>query len=481
LTDDREVAQLPEMGEPAYAHFGPSRVLVLRGEKSLRLQLWDLGGAEPVLRFKDEHVHHCHFRPDGKLLALAHENGSISVYDLATGAWVHQLKELEIVRRAAVRLHPTEPFVAVFSYFHRPVQVRDLRTGAVVAQLMPPWHNQGTCAWSPDGRTLAVPQGDLGGKIQLLAFDPAAPARLDELRLLECPETKGGIGVCYNPAGDRLAAWGWSGVVHLFDPFTGQRLFSTHSLRAPPPGTYLRFDRTGQRLVAALRGEQRERIGLWSVADHREYRSLVHSGGGEAYGEPAIHRGGELAAIGLKNGVALFDIATGRELAHPAIRKDQTTVRFDGTGSLLTNGFEGFFRWPVRPNPGNPRRLFAGPPERLRFNPARGPIAASRDGRVIAQCMWSGYGEEAFAGGWILHPNAPTPRRVDAGQSTRLCSVSPDGRWVAFGGPYLGAGRAAINVYDRSVPLPTHAIVHLHDGPFFRRKRSLVGTLTRDV
>src|SRR5262249_18857272 len=49
----------------------------------------------------------------------------------------------------------------------------------------------------------------------------------------------------------------------------------------------------------------------------------------------------------------------------------------------------------------------------------------------------------AYAGGWILHPNSPTPRRVDAGESMNWTSVTPDGRWVAFGihgGP--------IRVYD---------------------------------
>jgi hypothetical protein len=46
--------------------------------------------------------------------------------------------------------------------------------------------------------------------------------------------------------------------------------------------------------------------------------------------------------------------------------------------------------------------------------------------------MFRGSGMAAYAGGWILHPNAPTPRRVDAGLAMNWTSVSPDGRWVAF-------------------------------------------------
>jgi tetratricopeptide (TPR) repeat protein len=153
-----------------------------------------------------------------------------------------------------------------------------------------------------------------------------------------------------------------------------------------------------------------------------------------------------LAAIGRADGLTLFDVATGRELARLAISREHW-VGFDRT-SLLTNGFEGFFRWPVRPDKATPERLIVGPPERLPFSPGHSSIAASLDGRVIAQSMWSGYGDEAFAGGWILHPDSPTPRQVQAKASIGSCSVSPDGRWVAFGGPHLAGDHGAINVYE---------------------------------
>jgi WD40 repeat protein len=62
---------------------------------------------------------------------------------------------------------------------------------------------------------------------------------------------------------------------------------------------------------------------------------------------------------------------------------------------------------------------------------------------VIAQAMYAGYGEAPYAGGWILHPSNPQPRRVQAGTSTGPSSVSPDGRFVAFG---VHAQR--VNVYE---------------------------------
>jgi WD40 repeat protein len=39
---------------------------------------------------------------------------------------------------------------------------------------------------------------------------------------------------------------------------------------------------------------------------------------------------------------------------------------------------------------------------------------------------------QKFAGGWILHPNSPTPCRVDPGRPIGVCTVSPDGSFVGF-------------------------------------------------
>jgi serine/threonine protein kinase/WD40 repeat protein len=432
VVDDREVCRLPEFGEPPWASFGSGGMLAVGG-RSGRFQLWDVSGSQPALRFAERNVNYYgwHFRDGGGLLGLVHGDGGISIYDTATCTRLHQLAPTEIDPDLRVNLHPTGPFVAAYSYFHNVVQVRDLRSGAVVASALPPWSGgNGHCAWSPDGRTLLVSQGD-GGKIQEYAFDSVAPA-LRPTRTLQSPMEQGSPYIFFHPTGDRFVSRGWSNHVVLFDVLSGQPLFSTHAL---PSATGLRFDRTGERLAAARVGTRNDRIGLWSFAGGLEYRYLVHAGDQKstAYyaNGPTVHPGGRLAAIGLTDGVAIFDLETGSELAH--ILSGNVCAQFDGAGNLLTNGFEGCFRWPVRPDQANPTRLVVGPPAPLPFHPGDREIAASRDGRVIAQSMWAGYGMEPFAGGWILHPDAPAPRLVNAGKTTGWCSVSPDGRWVAFG------------------------------------------------
>jgi serine/threonine protein kinase/WD40 repeat protein len=443
VADDVEIGRLPEMGETTHAWFGPGRLLVVRGETSKRCQLWDLSGPEPRLVHEGNHGGQGPiFRSDGRLMALAHRDGSISVHETDTGKRRHLLAPDGIMRDPHPSLHPTRPLVALSSYWSGLVLVRDLNSGAALVTLSPPWHWSGTCTWSPDGSTVAVSEGDNGNRIHLYAFDPATPA-LRLTRVLHRSERTGGVYVRFNPAGDRLVTHGWGRVVDLFDVSTGRLLFSTKPL---PLGTAsFHFDRTGARLGATRVGPKGDEIGLWTVADAREYRAVVCDGVRQRYSDfpPAVGPNGRLAALGMTDGVALWDLETGRQVAFVQVPGGGGYVCFDGAGNLFTNSFAGCFRWPVRPDAAKPVRLIVGPPERLPFNRGHLAIATSSDGRVLAQGMFCGYGMQPYAGGWILHPNSPRPRRVLDGISAIYCSVSPDGRLAAFGG-FL----PAVHVYD---------------------------------
>jgi serine/threonine protein kinase/tetratricopeptide (TPR) repeat protein/WD40 repeat protein len=432
VADDVEIARLPDLGETAAAGFGPGRLLVFYNGSSRRVQLWDLAGPDPVRRLNPRPGDtDWNFRADGKLFALGNHDGSLKVYATDTGDCRYRLPARSITKNPIPALHPTEPVVAICSYYRFPFfQIRDVRTGAVQVSQTLPWRNSGMCAWSPDGRTLAVAEGE-GGRCHLYAFDPAARS-LRLTRVLRGQST-GGTAIAFNPAGDRLATWGWNGKVNLFDVHTGRSLFCTPAVKGIG---VLHFDPTGKRLAAAQVGARLERIGVWSIADAREYRALLHDGPGQSHPYawwPAIHPNGRLAAQSFTNGLALYDLETGNELAFVKVPRGVGNVCFDGAGRLITNGFGGLFRWPVRPDPTQPGRLTIGPPERLPFHAGNRAIAASRDGQVIAQAMFNGYGMEPYGGGWILHSKAPKPLWVEARGKMNWAGVSPDGHWVAFG------------------------------------------------
>jgi serine/threonine protein kinase/tetratricopeptide (TPR) repeat protein/WD40 repeat protein len=446
LGDHIEIAHLPQLGERLECTFAGDRRLGVRGIASRRFQLWDLSAREPVPEFEERNVMNVRFR-DGKL-ALGHHDGRISVYDSQTGICLWRLPALEINDSVDIDLHPTKPLIAAVYYASRVVQIRQLEGGAVVAKALPPWSKgNGGATWSPDGRLLIVTQGD-GGKLQQYSFDSQARTLRPTYTIsgpeLGCPK------VVFNRRGDRFVCRGWNGRAALFDADFGRLLFATPAQSAR--GTVLPFDRSGERLgVARLEDGG---AGLWSVADGREYRSLLDEGPLEALDHdpdppmPGIHHGGRLVAVPRHDRVVFFDLDTGARLGNlftGQSPRPATQVTFDGRGNLFTNGFVGAFCWPAHqpPSTGVVRedanlkrptdRLTIGPPQSLPFHHGNRQIAVSDDGTVIAQAMYGGYGMGAHAGGWIFHKGDSRLSEVDPGLGVVWASVTPDGQWAAFG------------------------------------------------
>jgi WD40 repeat protein/Flp pilus assembly protein TadD len=453
VADDVEVARLPELGEVAEVRFGTGRLLVLRGATSGQCQLWDLSGSKPILRLDQHHaVHSSHLRPDGRWLLLGHEDGSLTVHATDTGTCVYNLSASGNPGKLSARLHPSESIVA-FCNPANVLQVRDLRTGAVLVTQPIPGDERGisNCAWSPDGHTLAVSRST-SPLVQLYAFGPVAPY-LRFTQTLVSPDRN--ADVLFNPAGDRVVARALHGKVHLFDSGTGRLLFSTDNVSwtAGPfylfVGPQLHFDTSGTRLSGALRlregsiwGPLGPPYGIWSVADAHEYRALVHSRSKRHIHTKqalSLHPGGRLVARGADDGIALFDLETGRELAFVPVATGVRSVCFDGAGNLLTSSRAGLLRWPVCPDPVEPNHLTVGPVEQLTFLAGdrsilvneRCSVATSREGGVIAHTEFSSPKMPVDDGGWVLLGSGHPTRRVE----TAWCSgasVSPDGRWVAF-------------------------------------------------
>src|SRR5262249_22454858 len=138
------------------------------------------------------------------------------------------------------------------------------------------------------------------------------------------------------------------------------------------------------------------------------------------YGYPAVSPSGRargrLLAVGLRDGVGLWDLASGAEVGF--LPADLTEcVAFDASGALWTNGDSGVRRWPVADDPAS-EGVRIGPPERLLARSSRNQIACSRDGRVVA-VAWGN-------GGVVLHRDRPgqgVPLRPH--DDVRYISVSP--------------------------------------------------------
>jgi serine/threonine protein kinase/WD40 repeat protein len=442
MSDDAQVCLIPGSGDGSYSSFsGDGKDLYVSSLPDSSGSLWHLGSNQPVERLRLPNRSSAVFmeRPEGRRLVVAHSDGALSVHDVGSGKCLGQFNAVGITHNVAIVAHPNEPLVAVRSYFVRLVEVRDLRTGAVVAREVPPW--PGGCSmavWHPSGRYLCFGAAN-GFGIRVYAFDPSS-GRLEYRRTIDC--NHGDTQLRFNRIGDRLYATGWNPAVSMWDFWTGQKLFETkNGIRG---GTAL--DSNGGQLAFGSVPEHATQVGVWSVGDARECRSIVatsEEGKRDPYAV-AIHPNGRLLVQGVRDGLCLFDMATGQEVGFVRIpaRRPKAYPIFDATGNLYTNSFTGCFRWPVRADHGDTERLAVGPPELLSFHEGNSDIAASQDGRVLAQCMWNGYGMQDYAGGWIIHPDHPRPRLVTGRVSATNANVSPDGRWVAF-----DAG-GAVEVYE---------------------------------
>ena len=409
--------------------FGPAgRVEVIDGSKLL--QVWDLDGRQPTRRFELPNVSDWQFTAAGDALVVTRPGGALAVHDAVTGEVRSRFMPGRVTSNPAVAVHPTALFAAVGSYSHREVEIRDLRTGATTATLEVSTTGHTGGMWSPDGRLLAFCEGE-ASQLVLADFDPESGAARLRARIAH------GGGKCtngsFNPAGDRLAISGWGECISVIDVGTGRELFVTPGITR----SGLAWDATGRRLAAVRAGEVDRRIGILSVGDGRECRFVPCPGSVvNPFFNLAVVAEGRAVVLQAGPDLAFMSPAEGRVLARVPFSHGPDgpgTMAVDGLGRLLTNGFPGCYRWPVGTVPDDPNRVRIGPPEPLPFHPGDRTIATSRDGRVLAQAMWTGYGMEPYAGGWVLNADVPKKfRRVAAGIRCGWTSVSPDGRFVAF-------------------------------------------------
>jgi serine/threonine protein kinase/WD40 repeat protein/tetratricopeptide (TPR) repeat protein len=449
LDDDRELFRVPRPDAsfnwawPSFSSDGQYLMVgyVLNGGGDL-VDVWHVGRRERVFR-QQSRGGGLPFHPDGRRLVFAPPGKDLIVWDLVL---CQELKRLRLdARPTDLKIDPAGRRLAANGDYTKPddaawVKIFDLETGGVLAS----WTGQvgkRAMSWSSDGRLLAL--GDRDGQVFVWDVERGRLASVLQghtTDVLDCD---------FAPGSYLLASTSWDGTVRLWDAATGEPLVSTPT----KTGDFLRFSLDGRQLVF----RNGPTLDIYEVAHGRDVRTLNPSLIGnrtERIADESVFAAqfspdGRLAALGTNDGVSLYEVSGGHELARLKTGRCET-VLFDPDGRyLFTYSGRGLFRWPIRHHSdGGTEALRVGPPELLHeaTQGQRGFHKATwlPDQRTLAMI------DNVSTRVLVVDTTRPRQARFRAptlsgshGGMTSI-SVSSDGRWAAAG----GWQQAGITIWD---------------------------------
>jgi len=387
------------------------------------------------------------FSPAGELLASLDSSGAVTLWDPVTG------QSIRTIQAYTGLPHNGDVYAGVSVVAFSPggnmlatgdddgtVRLWDTATGQPVRtiQAIPTSQNAGVSGvtFSPDGELLSTADAD--GTVRL--WDPVTGQPVRTIQADTTGQNAGVNGMAFSPDGKLLASADADGTVRLWDPVTGQPV---RTIQADTTGQSIglnagvngvAFSPDGKLLASA---DDDGTVRLWNPVTGRLVRTIQADTTGQSIGLNAgvngvsfSPDGSLLASTDVADGtVRLWDPVTGRLVR--AIRADTTGVggvAFSPDGDLLASGdYDGTVRlWD--PVTGRLVRAIQAVPTSQ--NAAVDGVAFSPDGDLLASA-----GADGTAGLWVTATGQPirTIQADTTGQNTGVDGVafSPDGNLLA--------------------------------------------------
>jgi WD40 repeat protein/transcriptional regulator with XRE-family HTH domain len=282
------------------------------------------------------------FSPSGGVLASGYGDGTVRLWDLATGQAAGDVAVAGAGPGGAVTGLAFSPDGAVLASVDAAgtVRLRDLRTGRTVGTLDPAGLSAETVtavAFGPDGKLLA--SADADGTVRLWSAVTGRPAGA----VLRAGSGPGGVtAVAFSPDGKLLASTDAAGTVRLWSAATG--LPASPVLRtgtAPGGVTAVSFSPDGTLLAI---GDADGTVRLWDRSAGQLMGSphLAGTGSGNSVNAVAFSPSGQLLASADADGtVRLWDWSTGQAPDAPLQADDfvggVSGVAFGPSGQLLAS------------------------------------------------------------------------------------------------------------------------------------------------
>jgi serine/threonine protein kinase/WD40 repeat protein len=425
--DDRVLAVLPAPGFRVVRvrDFSPNghflRVMYKGAGENYSDWFWDLEKQTPVLREQPTGMPMgligdlagnpgCSFSSDNRLLARCNLDGTLSIYDLDSGA---QLKHLPGARLFnGLVLNPGNTQLACSSETDPAVEIRDVQSGRAIRTFNCP-SGVSAIAWSPDGKRLATACLDH----RIYTWDAATGQREPEFE----GHTADIISLAFNHAGNLLASASFEELVRLWDAQSGRQLASH-----PGSSWQLQFSPDDRQLSGWVNADH---YGSLEVGYSREFRLLYAKRYGDAMTRPNFSADGHILAAGALDQIRFWDVFSGNELGSFLVEQfDNLIFHPDGRSLLVIDRTAGIWRRSLDRigDPSNCVCRLGKPTPIFLMSGLRSPVV-SRDGRYLAV----GHEEAGEAFVINLQDTSAKPVPLRPHSMAGHLAISPDGRWVA--------------------------------------------------
>jgi WD40 repeat protein/tetratricopeptide (TPR) repeat protein len=420
--------ELSEKFQPLWLEFSPdARLIVSVGwypfTSTNTVKLWDAATGKETQELARYAAGRrpgvATFSPDGQWLAVALEvppanRAAVTLWD-ARARPLKRVRPLNVVTRTPVHLafSPESRRLAYVGLSARSAQSNsglgelkiwqtDTAEVLVSVEDLPFAPNNGSVAFSPDGKQLALAASDRG--VHLL------DAQTGKERTALRADGDSPVGLAYRPDGKLLASTGSDGIVQLWDPLSYKNV---RTVRAEPVPSAMAFSPDGRRLMTC---SFLNRVAVWDPQTGQDPLTLPVNG---SLNKLAVSPdGGRLACVsqGQDPALTIWDPATGQRLLtlHGHTYRPMG-VAFSPDGRLLaTNGHDGrMILWD--PATGQLRRT-------LQYERGGNAVAFSPDGQLLAATVHSATAEHEPVGKVVLSS-------VASGQTVRTLSGHPQSIW----------------------------------------------------
>jgi WD40 repeat protein len=387
----------PRMSSLGPTDFGGMTVKVWNAETGKQLlALRHPGGASSVA-----------FSPTANRLASAGGDGTIRIWDAATGGELHRLTGHALVV-AGVAFSPDGHSLASAGV-DRTIRVWDSETGKERFKLLGHTASVNAVAFSADGKRLASGSGDGTVRMWGPTSDPEAIVWTGSPLAFQA--------VAFSPDGRRLAAADWF-AVNLWDVSAGKVLRTLrHDPRIDFAPTAVAWSKDGKRLASASMGPVRKRceIKIWEANNGEVLRTLRRADVFHVSLLVFSPDGSRLAASSPEARATVWDLATGQTVL--AAKADRVAFTADGRCLLLVVLADGVS---VR-DAETGQELHQFPGYVTAFNPEIGRLVTTREDRKRMHLWDLDSGNEVFS--WDPAPTLG-----------RLTAFSPDGKRLALAG-----------------------------------------------